>query len=256
MRRLVGLLGWLILASCFVPPLLEAEEPCAEPTQEQALWQLCLDQRNAMLGPLKEKWDKFQALWSGAEDYVEAYRAAIATCAIVDIISEVLGAALTNAAVKRVEGIIRASLEPEWDIEGALDALSQGTPVFGVGTIDGMRDKVFECYGNGGIPKSLYDGAMDYIKNLEEALAMMPEIRKLLNDIRQKDLECQDKEIKYRQACFEYAECAGKDSAPCYPRCSEGQGFNRKTNRCEAYDPCSSDIVCPPGQWCGAGVCR
>lgn len=99
------------------------------------------------------------------------------------------------------------SLEDAWDgFKIAYDSLGPSSP-----------EKLLAGIQSCGAPTAgvNYEGAVKYLRLMQQIEPMMRDVRRTLNDLRQKDLELLDKWNKNREACLEHAECDGQDPGHC-----------------------------------------
>jgi hypothetical protein len=85
---------------------------------------------------------------------------------------------------------------------------------------EAMQGYLEEC--GAPVPDETYAGAVEYVKNLKEALDMVPGIQQIVNRIRGKDLECQLEQWKAYQNCVQCARSQATDETSCNTLKPEG----------------------------------
>jgi hypothetical protein len=233
----VGSAGCVMGAPQFDP------RPCAGATSLGP----CSQERNALASELKTEWDEYQKYMAKVQENQGAYRKAIAECAAWDaamkIVEYAVGAApvaggglstqsaaeikefqealsfLADISEKIINGENPLTIPDsqglgelaklQWSKETITKVLS----MFNAANPEAMQGYLEEC--GAPVPAETYAGAVEYVKNLKEALDMVPEIQQIVNRIRGKDLECQLEQWKGYQACVECARSQGTDEASC-----------------------------------------
>jgi hypothetical protein len=232
----VGSAGCVMGAPQFDP------RPCAGPT----LLGPCSRERNALAAELKTEWDQYQKYMAKVQENQDAYRKAIAECAAWDATMKIVeyavgGAPLSGGLSTQSAAEIKEFQEAlsfladisekiingenpltipdskglgelaklQWSKETITKVLS----MLNAANPEALRGYLEEC--GAPVPAETYAGAVEYVKNLEEALNMVPEIQILVNRIRGKDLECQLEQWKAYQACVECARSQGTDGTSC-----------------------------------------
>jgi hypothetical protein len=232
----VGSAGCVMGAPQFDP------RPCAGPT----LLGPCSRERNALAAELKTEWDQYQKYMAKVQENQDAYRKAIAECAAWDATMKIVeyavgGAPLSGGLSTQSAAEIKEFQEAlsfladisekiingenpltipdskglgelaklQWSKETITKVLS----MLNAANPEALRGYLEEC--GAPVPTETYAGAVEYVKNLEEALNMVPEIQTLVNRIRGKDLECQNEQWQAYKACVECARSQGTDEASC-----------------------------------------
>lgn len=214
----------------------------------------CSQERNALAAELKTEWGKYQKYMAKVQENQGAYRKAIAECAAWDaamkIVEYAVGAApiaggglspqsaaeikefqealsfLTDISEKIINGENPLTIPDskglgelaklQWSKETITKVLS----MFNAANPEAMHGYLEEC--GAPVPAETYAGAVEYVKNLKEAMDMVPEIQQIVNRIRGKDLECQVEQWKAYQACVECARSQGTDEKSCNNLKQEG----------------------------------
>lgn len=231
-------------SGCSMAPPDFNQDPCSGAAK--GLLDNCTQERNAKVDELKKTWDEYQQHVAAMQENQGAYRAAVAACAAWGATQKILlyavGAAPVEGGVdaKTASEIkeFREALELFADISGKIisgenpltipdqkglenlaalqwagETVAQLLSMTKAANPEAMQEHLQEC----GAPLSdaTYGAAVKYVKNLEEALDLLPEIQTQVNDIRQKDFECQDAQWKAYEACIECARSQGGDESGC-----------------------------------------
>lgn len=99
------------------------------------------------------------------------------------------------------------SLEDAYEgFQIAYDALKESSP-------ESMLEGIQECGAPG--PDNIYQDAVHFLRLLEEEHDALGEENRLLNIVRQKDIDLFSEWSKYRDACREYQECIHGDPSSC-----------------------------------------
>ena len=158
---------------------------------------------------------------------VEAYYAAIAICAIWDIVSEALEAwtmkstaketrcrtgapSSSSSETKLLNGDISASVGTEpWKTlsERATDAFPDAPDWAG-----NMRARVTGC---GAVTQDLRAAALRFVDNWERQRGLMPRVQEKINRIRDQDLRYWEKWQRFYQTCLQWATCKGVPPTDC-----------------------------------------
>lgn len=99
------------------------------------------------------------------------------------------------------------SLEDLWDgYKMAYGALGESSP-------QELREKLQNC----GAPtiSAVYDGALQYLRLLEQIKPLAQRMNEAMNQMRDKDIELFNLWNKYQDQCLEYQRCSGSDPAAC-----------------------------------------
>ncbi len=212
-----------------LPPAGDAPEPdpCGDLAQERALVDHLWAQRQLYAADLKAQWEQRERTHADMLHDVEAYYAAIAICAIWDIVSEALeawtmkldgegnplpnwGAEFVEFGVKLLNGDISASVGTEpWKTlsERATDAFPD-VP----GWAGNMRARVTSC---GAVTQDLRAAALRFVDNWERQRALMPRVQEKINRVRGLDLRYWEKWQGFYQTCLQWAACKGVPPSTC-----------------------------------------
>jgi hypothetical protein len=103
---------------------------------------------------------------------------------------------------------IKAALEFKDKVGKIMNFMSAATD-----SPEAMEERLKEC--GAPVPDAMSRGAEEYVKNLAAAKEQLPEVQKLINDIRSKDDECLQKQVDAYTACVQDAECHSVSASKC-----------------------------------------
>ncbi len=195
------------------------EEKCQPPTAQRGLMDVTWNTRQAKAQKMEADWKELLAAQQEMEFNVEAWRAAIAGCAIVDILSTVVEEAAgdfgkaVSLADKVISGDLSYLIESD-DLSAALDVLNAVFAATGPKTADDLRAKLDDCPALGG---DLERAANAFVDNWQRVSELMPEVQRQVNDIYDLDEKYWNQWNDYYRRCLEYAECQGTPPADCQP---------------------------------------
>ena len=225
-------------------PAAPTDDSCPKTEAADALLETCHAQREHMAEQLKEAWKDFQEEYREAQDNVEAYRATIAACgawdATMKLFQFLAGPVEWTGAPEQPEEAqeFREAIKLISEITGKLiagedpltvahahgtedlatfqqscEVVANVLKMLGVGSPESMEHMVDEC--SAPLPQDLFHGAEEYIQHLKAALEKMPEVRRQVNDLRQKDLDCLNLQYQAYAACVQRARCLGEPESSC-----------------------------------------
>ena len=96
----------------------------------------------------------------------------------------------------------------------ALEAAEKASNMIN-GSTSQLEEELKGCPGTIGLSNENWKGANDYIEDLQEAMANVPDIQKLTNDIRQLDTQYEDLQSKAYAACLKRADCLNQPESSC-----------------------------------------
>lgn len=211
---------------------------CQEPVLEKAQLERLERAWDELKEELKKEWSRFQGYQSNAADNAEGYRTYMSLCGIGEVGEEVieslvgllgdekLGAhgsheaiELKNFVERLMEGAITAGEVVDVDLNDLWNTKMALTP-------ESIRERIQDCMDK--VPgDSLYNAALAYVNNGEDALEVLPEIHGLLNRMERLSEEYLSWQHKYYDACVAYAKCKGTDPGQC-PKPPEAPGIPGK----------------------------
>jgi len=97
----------------------------------------------------------------------------------------------------------------------ALEAAEKASTVINGSNVTQLEEQLQGCSGTIGLSYENWKGANDYIEDLQEAMANVPNIQKLVNDIRQLDTQYEDLQAKAYAACVKRADCLNQPASSC-----------------------------------------
>lgn len=198
-------------------PSSPSPDPCGDLARARSLVDVLWDQRQAYAGELEAEWNALEQAHGEMLDNVEAYRAAIAACAIWDIVSETLESAsgwageFTEFGTKVLSGDLSAFVGDEpWKSlsERAWDVFPRQSTWAGL-----MHDRVTGC--SAPISHEMRTAALRFVDSWERVRGLMPGVQQKLNRIRTQDQKYWDQWNTYYRDCLRYAECKGLPASSC-----------------------------------------
>ncbi len=221
-------------ATCARPRVSEASGPpsqpdlCPEPKIQTALLRRGLDEQSRIKERLDRQRRAYDALVRQAEqwknDFTHASRDCSLWSAALTLTGFLAGRGPTTKAGNPGEAfnnflnlIDKVSVgDPSWmlpdvesdmlpSVETAWDAFRAGYDALGPAAPEKMLYDLRMC----GAPTidSVMDGAIKYVRLLQQIEPMMQDVRKTLNDLRAKDNELLNLWSDYHRACLAYAKC-------------------------------------------------
>lgn len=211
-------------------------DPCPPPRNELSLMQVALAQERSLLEKSGEQYHEIRDLQQQSKQWKNDYDQAARECTLWQIAE-----ALTNFLVgnekttageagKQLSNFLSfldkyADGDPSWilpneeykDWFSAEDAWEGYKAAFGQlkpeNKPQGLIDQLRKC----GSPTSggVMEGAINYLRLLQQIEKLAADAQKTLNDIRNKDLEVLDMWNKYHDACVAYSQCKGTDTKDC-----------------------------------------
>lgn len=212
------------------------KDPCPPPTTQLALLQLGLSQQKALLNQSGQQYKEIRKLQEETKQWKNDYDQAARECTLWQIAQ-----ALTNYLVGNEEGAMGAAGKQLSNFLSFLDKLSDGDASWMLPNEEykewfsaedawegfhaaydqlapeskpqGLIDQLRKCSSPTG--DGVMEGAIHYLRLLQQIETLAPAAQKTLNDIRNKDLEILDLWNKYHEACVAHAKCKGTDTGEC-----------------------------------------
>jgi hypothetical protein len=217
---------WVICRDGVVCPTLDTDslvtrKPCGPPDVERALLDPIWNRRQARAQQLKEDWEELQKANPKIVDNLEAWRAAIANCAIEAIGEKLLESFFKKAGGPSVKIGVFVNKIADGDLSafggppGATAKVFKGleqTAAALVGNPEAMHHQIDNCPA---LPKDVRDAANAYVDGYAVVQRLLPKVQQEINDIRADDQAYWDQWQKYYQACRDYAICMGKNPDDC-----------------------------------------
>lgn len=212
------------------------KDPCPPPASQLALLQLALTQEKALIDQSVQQNTEIRKLQEQTKQWKNDYDQAARECTLWQIAQ-----ALTNYLVGNEAGAIGAAGKQLSNFLSFLDKLSDGDASWLLPNEEykdwfsaedvwegfhaaydqiapesrpqGLIDQLRKCSSPTG--EGVMEGAINYLRLLQQIETLAPAAQKTLNDIRNKDLEVLDLWNKYHDACVAHAMCKGTDTREC-----------------------------------------
>lgn len=214
---------------------------CPDPRNQTALLQAGLAQQNLLKGRLEAQRSEYNDLAGKAKQWENDFEHASRDCSLWSAALTLAGflagrgptattaggytynagGAFTNF-VNLIDKV--AVGDPSWmmpdvdsdalpSVETAWDAFRAGYDTLGPAAPEKMLNDLRMC----GAPtiEGVMDGAITYLRLMQQIEPMMRGIRETLNDLRAKDNELSDLWNDYHRACLEYAKCKQLPASTC-----------------------------------------
>ena len=97
----------------------------------------------------------------------------------------------------------------------AAEAAEKAIALINGSNVTQLEERVEGCAGTIGLSYDTWKGANEYVDDLKEAMAKIPEAQKLVNDIRQLDTDLADLQYKAYAACVRRARCLKQPESSC-----------------------------------------
>jgi hypothetical protein len=207
------------------PVASAASDPdCPEPKYEADFLNLALDQLKLKSNQLATKSDQLLRLQSQARQYKSDFDLAIYTCNRIGDLQTLLGLLMGQGPENVQEftnslGMIQKILdgdpsfvlsnktyfEKRRNLEQIWDTLMYGASKVSPGQSSSARDQLMGCAGSN--LDTVFEDALKFVQLTEQIEPLLPQISKILNDMRAKDDEIKQLWDKYHAACLRYAQC-------------------------------------------------
>jgi hypothetical protein len=214
---------------------------CPEPRNQTARLQLGLAQQKSLKERLDAQRRGYDALARQAEQWENDFKHASRDCSLwskaLTLAGFLAGRGPTTTTTRGYTSNPGAAFtnflnlidkisvgDPSWmlpdvesdalpSVETAWDAFRAGYDTLGPAAPEKMLSDLRSC----GAPTTsgVMDGAVTYVRLLQQIEPMMQELRKTLNDLRAKDNELLNLWSDYRRACLEYAKCKKLPASMC-----------------------------------------
>lgn len=200
----------------------EPEDDCRDSPLKGQM-ELNRTQRADKAAEMKKAWDRVVENQDILDSNIEAWRAFVDACAIVEIIQQTVDAVIDNLKPEEfsdaidlftnlLEGDLIGSAGFE-DLENAQDLLEtafpNGTPS---SWVEGMREKLQDCPN---LNSELTEAAGKFVKAYGEMPGLMSETHRWINQIRQLDRQYWELWNRYYADCLATAECRGLPASSC-----------------------------------------
>jgi len=96
-----------------------------------------------------------------------------------------------------------------------IEAAEKASTMINGSNVSQLEEQLQGCSGTIGLSYETWKGANDYIEDLQKAMANVPDIQKLVNDIRQLDTQYEDLQAKAYGACIKRADCLKQPESSC-----------------------------------------
>jgi hypothetical protein len=204
----------------------EKKDPCGSTAAARALLDTAWNQRQMKVHELEQHWKDLQKTNETMLDNLEAWRAAIAICAIEDtgakvaqsVVTDLGGKAteITEVVGRMVTGDLTVNFQGKLSDVG--DILENGAQLInaarGPGNPKLMAEKLADC---AALPADLRKAAKTFVDAYAEMPGRMRRVKTDINDVRSRDQKYWDQWQQYYRACLEDAKCRGKSSSDCIP---------------------------------------
>jgi hypothetical protein len=207
------------------PVASAASDPdCPEPKYEADILNLALDQLKLKSNQLATKSDELLRLQNQARQYKSDFDLAIYTCNRIGDLQTLLGLLMGQGPENVQEftnllGVVQKVLDNDptflfsnedyfdkrLHLEQIWDTLMYGASKVSPGQPSSAREQLMGCAGSN--LDTVFEDAMKFVQLTEQIEPLLPQISKILNDMRAQDDKIKELWDKYHAACLRYAQC-------------------------------------------------
>lgn len=201
-----------------------SDPDCPEPKLEADFLNLAVDQLKLLSKQLAAKSDELLKLQNQARQYKSDFELAMYTCNRIGDLQTLLGLLMGQgpANVQKFTnflGVVQKIMDndptfffsndkyfPErLHLEQAWDTLMYGASKVSPGQPSSAREQLMGCAGSN--LDTVFEDAMKFVQLTEQIEPLLPQISKILNDMRAQDNKIKELWDKYHAACLRYAQC-------------------------------------------------
>jgi hypothetical protein len=197
---------------------------CPEPKLEASFLELALDQQKSLSKQLATKSDELLKLQNQARQYKSDFELAMYTCNRIGDLQTLLGL-LMGQGPENIQnftnslGMIQKILdgdpsfvlsnetyfEQRRNLEQIWDTVMYGAGKVSPGQPSSVREQLMGCAGSN--LDTVFEDALKFVQLTEQIEPLLPQISKILNDMRAQDNKIKELWDKYHAACLRYAQC-------------------------------------------------